>query len=60
VAVPPKRKPGRLLRLICNIDDKREKRWSPRVRLLLLVGASLWLWVLIVLVARAIIAMEHF
>jgi hypothetical protein len=60
VALQPKRKPGRLLRLISNIDDKREKRWSPRARLLLIVGASLWLWVLIVLLARAIVAMEHF
>ncbi|HEV8525910.1 MAG TPA: hypothetical protein VGQ71_15555 [Terriglobales bacterium] len=36
-------------------DDKLEKRWSPRTRLVFIVAASLRLWLLIALIVAIII-----
>ena len=47
----PKRQPVRDE----TTGDNLEKRWSPKVRLLFIVGACLCLWLLVVLVAKIVI-----
>jgi hypothetical protein len=53
VALLPKR-PERRARLEVVHRDESAKRWSPRARLLFIVGASAALWLLIALIVASI------